>query len=249
LCLGTCGALDKDPEPRIPHPNSLTLSLQVIPLGHTHISRDDLRALIADLAATTYTPAAYRLLGRAAGGLNCNDFADDLAQALTGRGIPAHITSLPSDVLATPFGAAISPMLGGLEAAMSGMSEVGGAAAAAAGPTPASTPAALAASLEEAAGGAAVADAPAAAAEAAASPRAAAALRAEERAPSLAAAEAAVASAVSVDPSAARASFEALIRREFDAALAAGAATPNEAARLALERAAEAVKAGGERRR
>ena len=70
-----------------------------------------------------YHVGAYRLLGTAAGGLNCNDFADELARLLTGSGIPAHITSLPADVLATPFGAAIAPMLGGVEAAMGGMAE------------------------------------------------------------------------------------------------------------------------------
>lgn len=209
---------------------------QVIHLGDTHLAPSDLPALIDDMRAT-YHAAAYRLLGRVQGGLNCNDFADDLAHLLVGTGIPAHITSLPAEVLATPFGAALLPMLGGVEAAMGGMREEGGAA-------PSAQPA-LAAGLEVAAGAAAIADAPAAAVEASGSPRAAAALAAETAAPTLAAAEDAVrAAAASAHPSDARAAFEDLVRREFDDALASGAAsTPNEAAQVALERATAAVRA------
>jgi hypothetical protein len=35
---------------------------------------------------------------------NCNNFSDELASLLCGRGIPSHITALPSEVLRTPFG-------------------------------------------------------------------------------------------------------------------------------------------------
>lgn len=46
----------------------------------------------------------------------CNNFSDEFATFLTGAGIPPHITSLPAEVLSTPFGQAIAPMLGGIEA-------------------------------------------------------------------------------------------------------------------------------------
>jgi thiol-disulfide isomerase/thioredoxin len=42
---------------------------------------------------------------------NCNNFSNDFAMFLVGKGIPAHITSLPQDVLNTPFGQMLRPQL------------------------------------------------------------------------------------------------------------------------------------------
>jgi thiol-disulfide isomerase/thioredoxin len=42
---------------------------------------------------------------------NCNNFSNDFAMFLVGKGIPAHITSLPQDVLNTPFGQMLKPQL------------------------------------------------------------------------------------------------------------------------------------------
>lgn len=42
---------------------------------------------------------------------NCNNFSNDFAMFLVGRGIPAHITSLPQTVLNTPFGQMLRPQL------------------------------------------------------------------------------------------------------------------------------------------
>ena len=89
--------------------------VQTIDLGATHLDADVREALLVDLSAR-YTPESYSLFDN-----NCNNFADDLAQLLTGRGVPAHIVGLPSTVLATPFGAMLRPMLAGLEAQMRGM--------------------------------------------------------------------------------------------------------------------------------
>lgn len=50
--------------------------------------------------------------------LQCNNFSDELAAFLTGEGIPPHITSLPAEVLATPFGQSIAPMMASRENAM-----------------------------------------------------------------------------------------------------------------------------------
>ena len=41
-------------------------------------------------------PECYHLLEH-----NCNTFSNELANFLTGNGIPSHITSLPQDVLNT----------------------------------------------------------------------------------------------------------------------------------------------------
>ena len=42
---------------------------------------------------------------------NCNNFTNDFAMFLVGKGIPDHITSLPQTVLNTPFGQMIKPQL------------------------------------------------------------------------------------------------------------------------------------------
>lgn len=42
---------------------------------------------------------------------NCNNFTNDFAMFLVGKGIPDHITSLPQTVLDTPFGQMLKPQL------------------------------------------------------------------------------------------------------------------------------------------
>ncbi|XP_070296843.1 desumoylating isopeptidase 1-like [Salvelinus sp. IW2-2015] len=42
---------------------------------------------------------------------NCNTFTNEVAQFLTGRKIPSYITDLPSEVLSTPFGQILRPIL------------------------------------------------------------------------------------------------------------------------------------------
>ena len=42
---------------------------------------------------------------------NCNNFSNDFAMFLVGKGIPDHITSLPQTVLNTPFGQMLRPQL------------------------------------------------------------------------------------------------------------------------------------------
>lgn len=42
---------------------------------------------------------------------NCNNFSNDFATFLVGKGIPDHITSLPQTVLNTPFGRMLKPQL------------------------------------------------------------------------------------------------------------------------------------------
>jgi len=42
---------------------------------------------------------------------NCNNFSNDFAMFLVGKGIPDHITSLPQTVLNTPFGQMLKPQL------------------------------------------------------------------------------------------------------------------------------------------
>jgi thiol-disulfide isomerase/thioredoxin len=42
---------------------------------------------------------------------NCNNFSNDFAMFLVGKGIPDHITSLPQTVLNTPFGQMLKPQI------------------------------------------------------------------------------------------------------------------------------------------
>ena len=42
---------------------------------------------------------------------NCNNFSEETAQFLVGRGIPAHILALPGEILASPMGQMLAPML------------------------------------------------------------------------------------------------------------------------------------------
>ncbi len=69
---------------------------------------------------------------------NCNNFSDEVSHFLLGKGIPAHITGLPAEVLATPLGQSLKPMIEGMQANM--MAEAGSndpfTARAAAAPTP-----------------------------------------------------------------------------------------------------------------
>lgn len=69
--------------------------LEVIDLGETSVPRELFEEYIDGLRAR-YTAAAYHLLD-----FNCNTFSDEVAQFLTGRTLPAHITSLPADFLQT----------------------------------------------------------------------------------------------------------------------------------------------------
>lgn len=59
-------------------------------------------------AKPRFCPSAYNIIRN-----NCNHFSNDLAFFLTGRHIPAKIMNLPNDILATPFGQAILPLLQG----------------------------------------------------------------------------------------------------------------------------------------
>ncbi|VTJ89640.1 Hypothetical predicted protein [Marmota monax] len=56
---------------------------------------------------------------------NCNTFSNEVAQFLTGRKIPSYITDLPSEVLSTPFGQALRPLLDSIQIQPPGGNAVG----------------------------------------------------------------------------------------------------------------------------
>lgn len=83
--------------------------LQKVELGVTQIPKDIRDEYLRDMRKI-YTPQAYSLFHN-----NCNNFTNDFSTFLTGNGIPAHITGLPQEVLATPLGQMLAPMLSPLE--------------------------------------------------------------------------------------------------------------------------------------
>lgn len=74
--------------------------------GRTAVSYDDFYSYIMNLSRTTFKGSDYHLLKH-----NCNNFSDQVSEFLTGRKIPSHITGLPQEVLSTPFGQMLLPML------------------------------------------------------------------------------------------------------------------------------------------
>ncbi len=96
--------------------------MQVIKLGTTSLPQDVIHEYISSLRQI-YTPevgvSPWRIQMDADSVLqsydlflhNCNNFSNDLAEFLVGRGIPDYITSLPQTVLNTPFGQMLKPQL------------------------------------------------------------------------------------------------------------------------------------------
>lgn len=78
----------------------------IVDLGSTEVSEEILMEYLNSLAETSYRGDKYNLFEH-----NCNVFSNELAQFLTGRKIPSYITDLPSDILSTPFGQALRPLL------------------------------------------------------------------------------------------------------------------------------------------
>ncbi|GFR74745.1 desumoylating isopeptidase 1 [Elysia marginata] len=69
---------------------------QVEDLGTTEIPFDVFMEYLEELSRTSFKGSTYHLFHH-----NCNTFSSELAQFLTGKDIPAHITNLPQDVLST----------------------------------------------------------------------------------------------------------------------------------------------------
>ncbi|MCJ1402303.1 hypothetical protein MMC11_005523 [Xylographa trunciseda] len=88
--------------------------MEVIPMGTTQLDMEVVLEYLESLK-TIYTAESYDLFLH-----NCNNFSNDFAMFLVGKGIPDHITSLPQTVLNTPFGQMLKPQL---DQAMRGMTQ------------------------------------------------------------------------------------------------------------------------------
>ncbi|OEL18493.1 Desumoylating isopeptidase 1, partial [Dichanthelium oligosanthes] len=86
--------------------------VRVVDLGVTHIPREVFEDYLRDIAPR-YTAETYRLLTH-----NCNNFSNEVAQFLVGAGIPEYILNLPAEVMSSPMGSLIMPMIQNLESTL-----------------------------------------------------------------------------------------------------------------------------------
>lgn len=86
--------------------------IRVEDLGVTHVPREVFEEFLREIGPR-YTPATYKLLSH-----NCNNFSNEAAQFLAGAAIPSYILELPNQVMNSPVGALILPMIQGLETSL-----------------------------------------------------------------------------------------------------------------------------------
>ncbi|XP_039191511.1 desumoylating isopeptidase 1 isoform X2 [Crotalus tigris] len=82
----------------------------IVDLGYTEVSEDLFLEYLSSLGESIFRGDSYNLFDH-----NCNTFSNEVAQFLTGRKIPSYITDLPAEVLATPFGQALRPLLDSIQ--------------------------------------------------------------------------------------------------------------------------------------
>ncbi|XP_028346484.1 desumoylating isopeptidase 1 isoform X2 [Physeter macrocephalus] len=82
----------------------------VVDVGSTEVTEEIFLEYLSSLGESLFRGEAYNLFEH-----NCNTFSNEVAQFLTGRKIPSYITDLPSEVLSTPFGQALRPLLDSIQ--------------------------------------------------------------------------------------------------------------------------------------
>lgn len=86
--------------------------LRVIDLGVTHVPKDVFEMYLQEIGPR-YTAETYSLMTH-----NCNNFSNEVAQFLVGASVPDYILNLPQEVMSSPMGALIMPMIQNLEMTM-----------------------------------------------------------------------------------------------------------------------------------
>lgn len=86
--------------------------IRVVKLGFTHIPQEVFEGYLKEISPR-YTAEKYSLLTH-----NCNNFSNEVAQFLVGASIPDYILQLPSEVINSPMGAMILPMISQLESTL-----------------------------------------------------------------------------------------------------------------------------------
>lgn len=84
-------------------------------IGETFIPYQIFKDYIRGLSESTFRGLQYNFIKH-----NCNNFADDLCQFLCGVGIPKYILDLPQEILSTPLGQSLSPLIERLSAGSGG---------------------------------------------------------------------------------------------------------------------------------
>ncbi|CAF0765991.1 unnamed protein product [Brachionus calyciflorus] len=79
---------------------------EILHLGKTELKEDEFLEIINQLRETTFKIGTYNLLDH-----NCNNFSNELSNILVGKSIPQHIIDLPKEVLNSPIGPMLRPLL------------------------------------------------------------------------------------------------------------------------------------------
>ncbi|XP_047105512.1 uncharacterized protein LOC124774896 isoform X2 [Schistocerca piceifrons] len=82
---------------------------RVIDLGETYIPYPVFLEYILGLGESTFRPISYDIFSH-----NCNNFSHEVGQFLCGKGIPKYILDLPEEVLSTPLGQSLRPVIDSL---------------------------------------------------------------------------------------------------------------------------------------
>ncbi|KMT05606.1 hypothetical protein BVRB_7g167470 [Beta vulgaris subsp. vulgaris] len=86
--------------------------MRIVELGITHVPQDVFESYLEEISPR-YTAETYSLLNH-----NCNNFSNEIAQFLVGTSIPDYIIELPNEVISSPMGAMMLPMIQQLEATL-----------------------------------------------------------------------------------------------------------------------------------
>lgn len=79
---------------------------RVVKLGESCIPYQLFLEYILGLGESTFSPGTYNLIQH-----NCNNFSNEVSQFLCGSSIPKYILDLPEEVLSTPLGVTLRPLI------------------------------------------------------------------------------------------------------------------------------------------
>jgi len=90
------------------HPGTTLLGgpLRAEKIGSTFIPYQVFKDYIRGLSESTFRGSNYNLIKH-----NCNTFSEDLCQFLCGTSIPKYILDLPQEILSTPLGQTLAPLI------------------------------------------------------------------------------------------------------------------------------------------
>ncbi|KAL8521635.1 hypothetical protein ACS0TY_011963 [Phlomoides rotata] len=86
--------------------------IRVVDLGVTHVPKDVFEMYLQEIGPR-YTADTYSLMTH-----NCNNFSSEVTQFLVGASIPDYILNLPNEVMSSPMGPLILPMIQQLESTL-----------------------------------------------------------------------------------------------------------------------------------